>query len=122
MYRDAGYEWGVPAELDLAGAVDAWAQLPLLVQPGAEWNYSHATDVVGRIVEVASGQTLDAYFAEHILGPLDMVDTTFRVGGRTRRTGWRRCTHPIPRLARRCRCRRWATLPTTPIGSPAVAG
>jgi CubicO group peptidase (beta-lactamase class C family) len=80
MYRAAGYEWGVPAELDLAGAVDAWAQLPLLFQPGAEWNYSHATDVVGRIVEVASGQALDEFFAEHILGPLGMVDTTFRVG------------------------------------------
>ncbi len=80
MYRAAGYEWGVPADLDLAGAVDAWAQLPLLFQPGAEWNYSHATDIVGRIVEVASGQSLDDYLAEHMLGPLDMVDTTFRVG------------------------------------------
>jgi CubicO group peptidase (beta-lactamase class C family) len=80
MYRAAGYEWTVPADLDLAAAVDAWAQLPLVFQPGTEWNYSHATDVLGRLVEVVSGQSLDDYFADHILDPLGMVDTSFRVG------------------------------------------
>ena len=47
---------GQPAGLDLAEACDVWAGLPLLFQPGAEWNYSVATDVLGRVVEVASGQ------------------------------------------------------------------
>ncbi len=42
--------------MDLAAACDTWAGLPLLFQPGAEWNYSVATDVLGRVVEVASGQ------------------------------------------------------------------
>ena len=53
------------------------AQLPLLHQPGAAWEYSVSTDVLGRIVEVVSGQTLDAFVAEHITGPLKMVDTGF---------------------------------------------
>ena len=53
------------------------AQLPLLHQPGAAWEYSVSTDVLGRIVEVVSGQTLDAFVAEHITGPLKMPDTGF---------------------------------------------
>ena len=55
------------------------AGLPLLFSPGTRWNYSHATDVLGRIVEVASGQTLDEFFRERIFGPLGMVDTDFFV-------------------------------------------
>ncbi|RCW43951.1 CubicO group peptidase (beta-lactamase class C family) [Halopolyspora algeriensis] len=77
MYRDAGFEWGHPSELDLAGACDAWAEFPLLFDPGQSWNYSVATDVLGRLVEVASGQALEAFFREHILDPLDMRDTGF---------------------------------------------
>ncbi|QEC50388.1 beta-lactamase family protein [Baekduia soli] len=77
MYREAGFEWGTPRGLDLAACCDAWAALPLLFQPGAEWNYSVATDVLGRVVEVASGETLDAFFARRILGPLGMADTGF---------------------------------------------
>jgi CubicO group peptidase (beta-lactamase class C family) len=80
MYRAAGFEWGTPPGVDLAGACDAWAKLPLLFQPGTEWNYSVATDVLGRIVEVASGQTLDRFFAERIFDPLGMTDTAFSVG------------------------------------------
>ena len=64
MYRQAGFEWGAPKDLDLEACCDAWAALPLLFQPGAEWNYSVATDVLGRVVEVASGQSLDRYFSE----------------------------------------------------------
>lgn len=55
------------------------ARLPLLFSPGTRWNYSHSTDVLGRIVEVASGQTLDTFFRERIFGPLEMVDTDFYV-------------------------------------------
>src|ERR1700733_10138494 len=78
MYRNAGFEWGSPPGLDLAGCCDAWAALPLLFQPGTEWNYSVATDVLGRVVEVASGQRLDEFFATCILGPLGMTDTAFQ--------------------------------------------
>jgi CubicO group peptidase (beta-lactamase class C family) len=77
LYREAGFEWGSPPGLDLAGVCDVWAGLPLLFQPGSEWNYSVATDVLGRVVEVASGQPLDRFFAERILGPLGMTETSF---------------------------------------------
>jgi len=77
LYRAAGFEWSAPPGLDLAACCDAWAGLPLLFQPGAEWNYSVATDVLGRVVEVASGQPLDEFFASRIFGPLGMADTGF---------------------------------------------
>jgi CubicO group peptidase (beta-lactamase class C family) len=80
MYRAAGFEWGTPRGLDLAGCCEAWASLPLLFQPGAEWNYSVSTDVLGRLVEVVSGQSLDAFFAERIFAPLGMGETAFSVG------------------------------------------
>jgi CubicO group peptidase (beta-lactamase class C family) len=53
------------------------AALPLNYQPGEAWQYSAATDVVGRLVEVLSGQTLDKYMQERIFDPLDMHDTHF---------------------------------------------
>jgi CubicO group peptidase (beta-lactamase class C family) len=79
MYRIAGYEWGRPPGTDLAKACDDWAGLPLLFQPGTEWNYSVSTDVLGRVVEVASGKALDEFFDEEIFGPLGMGDTGFWV-------------------------------------------
>ncbi len=81
MYRAAGFEWGAPAGWDLAACCDGWAALPLLFQPGAEWNYSVATDVLGRVIEVAAGQPLDRVFAERIFEPLGMTDTKFSVAG-----------------------------------------
>lgn len=80
LYRRAGFEWGSPKGMDLAASCDAWARLPLAFQPGTRFNYSVATDVLGRVVEVVSGQSLDAFFDEHILGPLGMHDTSFQVG------------------------------------------
>lgn len=79
MYRNAGFEFSMPAELDLAGCCDAWADLPLLFEPGQAWNYGVSTDVLGRVVEVASGRSLDEFFAERILAPLGMHDTGFTV-------------------------------------------
>jgi CubicO group peptidase (beta-lactamase class C family) len=80
-YRAAGFEWFGPAGMDLAAACEAWAGFPLLFQPGTEWNYSVATDVLGRVIEVVSGQRLDEFFRARILGPLGMTDTAFKVGG-----------------------------------------
>jgi CubicO group peptidase (beta-lactamase class C family) len=78
MYRAAGFDLGLrPGTLE--EACDSWASLPLLFQPGSEWNYSVATDVLGRVVEVASGQSLDDFFAARIFGPLGMTDTAFYV-------------------------------------------
>lgn len=62
---------------DNAELVARLATLPLNYQPGEEWQYSVATDVVGHLVEVISGMTLDVFFAERIFGPLGMPDTHF---------------------------------------------
>ena len=56
------------------------AELPLICQPGAEWNYSRSTDIVGRVIEVVSGKTLSAYLTERILAPLQMAETAFFTG------------------------------------------
>ncbi|MFU8813903.1 MAG: serine hydrolase domain-containing protein [Pseudomonadales bacterium] len=62
---------------DLAAFVARLAALPLNYQPGSAWQYSAATDVVGRLVEVISGRSLDVFMAEEIFQPLGMVDTHF---------------------------------------------
>ncbi|MFC9251942.1 serine hydrolase domain-containing protein [Amycolatopsis thailandensis] len=77
-YREAGFDWGTPPGLDLAGFSEAIARQPLLFQPGSEWNYSVATDILGRLVEVVSGQPLDAFFRERIFIPLGMTETGFQ--------------------------------------------
>jgi CubicO group peptidase (beta-lactamase class C family) len=77
LYRAAGHEWGTPPGLDLAACCAQWAELPLLFQPGSEWNYGVSTDVLGRVVEVISGQPLDEFLAARVLGPLGMTDTAF---------------------------------------------
>jgi CubicO group peptidase (beta-lactamase class C family) len=56
------------------------ASLPLQCQPGAEWNYSRSTDIVGRIIEVVSGKSLGAFLTERILVPLQMAETAFHTG------------------------------------------
>src|SRR4029077_11320512 len=80
LYRAAGFEWGFPEGLDLAACCERWAALPLLFEPGTEWNYSVASCVLGRVIELASGRSLEAFFAERIFAPLGMTDTGFVVG------------------------------------------
>src|SRR5690242_7112276 len=63
----------------LSGFIDSLADLPLTYQPGTSWEYSVATDVLGRVVEVVSGKTLDVFFKAHIYDPLGMTDTDFFV-------------------------------------------
>jgi CubicO group peptidase (beta-lactamase class C family) len=53
------------------------AGMPLVCQPGAEWNYSRSTDILGRIIEIISGKRLSAYLTERILAPLQMTETAF---------------------------------------------
>ncbi len=53
--------------------------LPLQNQPGSTWEYSRATDVLGRVIEVVSGQSLGSFLSERVLGPLNMMDTAFQV-------------------------------------------
>lgn len=61
----------------LADNVRIFARLPLMHDPGVQFTYGTSVDVLGRVVEVVSGQPLDAYIEEHILSPLEMVDTYF---------------------------------------------
>ncbi|WP_454627093.1 serine hydrolase domain-containing protein [Bradyrhizobium cenepequi] len=56
------------------------ASMPLICQPGAEFNYSRSTDILGRIIEVVSGKTLGAFLTERILAPLQMTETGFHTG------------------------------------------
>jgi len=63
----------------LAEMVKTIASMPLLHQPGEAWEYSVSSDVLGRVVEVASGMDLDAFIQERITGPLKMNDTGFWV-------------------------------------------
>ncbi len=63
----------------LEGLVAALPSLPLAQQPGQRWQYSVATDVLARLVEVKSGLSFDAFLAARIHGPLGMADTGFSV-------------------------------------------
>lgn len=67
------------ADFPLSEFVKRLAQVPLVHQPGTTWDYSLSMDVLGRLVEVVSGQTLDQFYGERILKPLRMDDTAFYV-------------------------------------------
>src|SRR5579863_304524 len=75
LYRKAN----IFAAKSLADMVKTIASLPLLHQPGEAWEYSVSTDVLGRVVEVASGMDLESFIQERITGPLKMNDTGFWV-------------------------------------------
>ncbi len=77
-YRDNKLEYS-QWKGDLASFCQALAKAPLVFSPGDRWNYSNSTDVLGRVVEVASGMSLDTFFQTRIFGPLGMKDTGFHV-------------------------------------------
>lgn len=95
MLHTAGYSYGgsgVAAHdkayaelnmLDTAASLEAMqaklSKLPLAFEPGTDWHYGISIDVLGRVVEVASGQTLDEFFKQRIFEPLEMPDTDFYV-------------------------------------------
>ncbi len=75
MYRKAN----IFGAKSLADMVKTIASMPLLHQPGEFWEYSVSSDVLGRVVEVASGMDLDSFVRERVTGPLKMTDTGFWV-------------------------------------------
>ena len=77
-YRAAKIEFPGNAG-SLEELVDRLAELPLICQPGSQWNYSVSSDVLGRLVEIWSGQSLADYLNEHLFCPLGMDDTGFHV-------------------------------------------
>ena len=79
-YRKSGVTDGfTTTPMTLAEGIDKLAAEPLMAQPGTAFNYSLSTDVLGRVVEVASGQPFDAFLRERIFKPLKMTDTDFVV-------------------------------------------
>ena len=72
LYRNRG-------EMTLADWLPELARLPLMFPPATQWEYGLSTDVLGRLVEVVSGQTFDIFLRERIFEPLGMVDTGFHV-------------------------------------------
>jgi CubicO group peptidase (beta-lactamase class C family) len=78
-YQRMGLNAAGGNEFPLSEFVKRLAQAPLVHQPGTIWDYSFSMDVLGRLVEVTSGQTLDQFFTERIFKPLKMEDTDFYV-------------------------------------------
>ena len=65
--------------IDNAEFAERIAKLPLAFQPGTTWDYSHSTDILGRLIEIVSGKSLLQFEKENILDPLGMTDTAFYV-------------------------------------------
>jgi CubicO group peptidase (beta-lactamase class C family) len=66
-------------DLSLTEFAEQIAAIPLASHPGSEWRYSFSTDVLARVLEVASDQPIDQFLAENIFDPLNMVDTGYSV-------------------------------------------
>jgi CubicO group peptidase (beta-lactamase class C family) len=75
-YAKESVDWSgvTPAE-----QIERLAKVPLAHQPGSAWEYSLATDVMGRVIEVVTGKTLGQFLQERIFAPLNMTDTSFLV-------------------------------------------
>ncbi len=78
LYRNNKVDFSAARD-DFAAAVDTAAGLPLIFHPGARWHYSISHDVMGRLIEVISGQSFDRFLEERIFQPLRMPDTGFRI-------------------------------------------
>jgi CubicO group peptidase (beta-lactamase class C family) len=80
IYAKANITSGVGVlDDDLLSAMNRLAKLPLMHQPGEKWTYGLNTDLLGCLVEVISGKTLDQFFRERIFEPLGMKDTYFNI-------------------------------------------
>ena len=90
MYVEAKVWDDYPSNAEL---VDRLGKLPLAYQPGTTWDYSHSTDVLGRLVEVISRQSLYQFEKERLLDPLGMNDTSFYVTDKVKQS---RIAEPFP--------------------------
>src|SRR5712664_4362020 len=82
LYAQAGLFNG---DLDNAEFAARIAQLPLAEQPGTRWDYGHSTDVLGRVIEVISGQSLYQFEKQRLLDPLGMTETAFFIADQAKR-------------------------------------
>lgn len=76
---DAGRNMELGNVASIRDGGDSFVDAPLAFDPGTQWQYGIGTDVLGILIEAVSGQSLDAYFQQHILAPLKMQDTYFNV-------------------------------------------
>jgi len=90
LYANSGLFDG---DFDNAAFAGRLAKLPLAEQPGTRWDYGHSTDVLGRVIEVVSGQSLFQFEKERLLDPLGMNETAFFVADAARRP---RIAEPLP--------------------------
>ena len=122
LYRQAGFEWGTPTDAtDLAGICDHLAALPLVFQPGTEWQYSMGLDVLGRVIEVVAGVPFDEFLQTHVLDPLGMTDTRLARRRGPRRSP-RRAVRPDARQQAGVPLRRDGARATTPPVAPLGGG
>jgi CubicO group peptidase (beta-lactamase class C family) len=77
LHRSRGV--AVRASSSLATYCDAAAALPLMFEPGTQWQYGISTDILGGVIEVASGLSLPAFLQQRIFRPLGMSDTAFQI-------------------------------------------
>jgi CubicO group peptidase (beta-lactamase class C family) len=89
-YLDANIRDG---DFDNAEFAERVAKMPLAFQPGTTWDYSHSTDILGRLVEVVSGKSLYQFEKDNILDPLGMTDTSFYVADTAKHA---RIAEPFP--------------------------
>jgi CubicO group peptidase (beta-lactamase class C family) len=81
-------------DFDNAEFAERIARMPLAYQPGTTWDYSHSTDILGRVIEIVSGQSLYRFEKERILDPLGMTDTSFYVADAAKHP---RVAEPFPK-------------------------
>jgi CubicO group peptidase (beta-lactamase class C family) len=124
MYRAQKLELPGSAE-PLGTIVDRLAKVSLIAQPGTEWNYSVATDVLGHLVAVISGQPFDVFLRERVIGPLEMEDTDFFVPpGKVGRfaANYEKGPDGRPRLIDDPEKSRFLTPPVAPSGGGGLVG
>jgi CubicO group peptidase (beta-lactamase class C family) len=90
LYLDAGLFAG---DFDNREFAERLARLPLAYQPATVWDYGHSTDVLGRVIEVASGQSLYDFEKQNLFDPLGMTDTGYYVRDRAKQP---RIAQPMP--------------------------
>jgi CubicO group peptidase (beta-lactamase class C family) len=90
LYENSGLFDG---DFDNAAFARRIAKLPLAEQPGTRWDYGHSTDVLGRVIEVVSGQSLFQFEKQRLFDPLGMTDTAFYIADAAQRP---RIAEPMP--------------------------
>jgi CubicO group peptidase (beta-lactamase class C family) len=113
------------SEEPLGDIVARLGKVPLIAQPGTEWNYSIATDVLGHLVAVISGRPFDEFLRERVIGPLEMVDTDFYVpAGKVDRfaANYKRGPDGRPELLEDPQLSRFLQPPKAPSGGGGLVG